>query len=465
MIGTTPLFLTLALAAVATIPADPYLSSSGSWGQPFADAWAIQRVGMTGGSDSAWRMLGTSPQPVVVAVIDTGLDWNHLDFHPSCLWHNPKEIAGNGKDDDGDGRIDDVIGWDFLENTGVPWDHDGHGTLVAGIIAAQHGNGNGIAGINPYARLMVLKAVNNFGHSRASYLAEALQYAADHGARIANLSVGGKGLTEIERAAVADAQNRGVLVVAAAGNDGKSLDGYGVASLPGVIVVASTDPNDEWLGFSNWGSQVSLAAPGLEVLSLRARRTDTMRGMPGIDYVAGSAYVGKDRRYYRASGTSFSAPIVSGIASLLLSKNPSLTSEDVSRILLHSARDAGTPGVDQHTGYGIVDARSALGADPRFFVEARITEVRAVTTPTGAGVEVYGAADADRFARARLEVGAGKEPASWLPGPSVSTRVSNGLLGTIPASALSGGSHFTLRLVVEHAGGRTREARFALELE
>jgi subtilisin family serine protease len=409
-------------------------------------------------------MLGPGPKPVVVAVIDTGVDWSHRDFHPRSFWQNAAEVPDNGKDDDGDGRVDDVLGWDFFENTNLPWDHDGHGTLVAGILAAQHGNRSGIAGVNPHARIMILKAVNNFGHSRASYLAEALAYAADHGARIANLSVGGQGLTGIEKAAVAYARKKGVLIVVAAGNEGKSLEEYGIATEPGVLVVASTGPDDARLAFSNWGPQVSIAAPGLDVLSLRARRTDTMRGVAGIDYVPGSSYVGKDERYYRASGTSFSAPIVAGIASLLLSRNPALTAEDVTRILLHSARDAGVPGVDQHTGYGIVDARAALAADPRFFVEARITGVRVVGG--GSAVEVLGTADADRLAGARLEVGAGDSPASWSrAGAPIASRVAGGVLGTIPAAQIPAGKTATLRLVVEHAGGRTREARFALELE
>src|SRR3546814_9683150 len=109
------------------------------------------------------------------------LDWANI-------WKNPGETAGNGIDDDGNGYVDDIIGWDFLGNNNKPWDHDGHGTITAGIIAADSGNGMGMAGINPHARIMVLKALNAFGHSRASYIAPAVQYAADIGSPVIHLS-------------------------------------------------------------------------------------------------------------------------------------------------------------------------------------------------------------------------------------------------------------------------------------
>ena len=180
---------------------------------------------------------------------------------------------------------------------------------------------------------MVLKGVNNFGHTRASYVAEAIKYAVDNGARVINMSLAGPDPTEIESVAIDYAVEHGVLIVVAAGNEGSSLAERGVVTHPGVLVVAATDFDDQRAGFSNWGPQVAISAPGLDVLSLRARRTDTMRDIPGIEYEPGSAYVGEDRRYYRASGTSFAAPIVTGVASLLLAKNPSLSLEQLKRVL------------------------------------------------------------------------------------------------------------------------------------
>jgi hypothetical protein len=167
----------------AGVPRDPYFNLKGTWGQKYDDQWAIKRVGFTAGRDSAWHVEDGLKNPVTVAVIDTGLDWNHKDIAWENIWHNPGEIPDNGKDDDRNGYVDDVIGWNFTAHNNKPWDQDGHGTFVAGIIAAAADNGVGIAGINRGARIMVLKALNDFGHTRAANLAEAIFYAADNGAR------------------------------------------------------------------------------------------------------------------------------------------------------------------------------------------------------------------------------------------------------------------------------------------
>ena len=451
-------------AAALDPPRDPLFVGKGAWKQAHDDQWAIKRVGFTSGADSAWALVTPQAKPVVVAVVDTGLDWNHLDVGWDQVWRNEKEVPDNRVDDDGNGYVDDVIGWDFFAGGNKPWDHDGHGTFVAGVIAARW-NGAGIAGINPLARIMVVKAINNFGHSRASYLAEGIKYAADNGARVINLSVGGPNLTRVERAAVDYAHAKGALVVVAAGNEAVDVAGFGLAGAPSVVTVASTDLDDRRAAFSNWGGAVDLSAPGLDVLSLRARRTDTMLGIPGVEYEKGSAYVGRDNRYYRAGGTSFSAPIVSGVASLVWSMRPELTNDDVRRILLHSARDVDSPGRDQYTGYGLVDARAALAADPGFFVEAEIVEAKVVQAAGATVVEVMGTADADRFRGARVDLGAGKAPPSWRAvGTALSRPVRGGVLAAIPAQAFAGAKEWTVRLVVEHENGSRREMRFLITL-
>ncbi|MFQ5562442.1 MAG: S8 family peptidase [Parvularculaceae bacterium] len=454
------------IASAQNPPNDPYFNAEGSWGQSYPDQWALKRIGLDETSNSAWRLLGRRPSPVVIAVIDTGLDWNHADISWDQIWKNAGEKPDNGIDDDGNGFVDDVIGWDFYGDGNKPWDHDGHGTFVTGLIAADSNNETGIAGINPHARIMVLKALNNFGHSRASYLAEALVYAADNGARIVNMSVGGKGLTPTERDAVNYATSKGVFIVVAAGNEAVRTEEFGVAGLDNVMTVATTGLEDKRELFSNWGQSVDLAAPGIDILSLRARRTDFMAGNPDIEYKPGAAYVGPDKRYYRASGTSFSAPIVTGVASLLLSKNPSLTNGELYRILTQSARDIETSGVDQFTGYGIVDARAALKADPEFFVVAAIADVRIVQAGAGQAVEVLGVANANRFARAELFLGAGEEPTEWKSvGEALTDPVEDGVLGRIPAAAFAGSPVWVVRLVTTHANGKTREARYQIDLE
>jgi hypothetical protein len=448
----------------AAAPNDPYFNGKGAWGQDFDDQWALKRIGLTAGPDSAWNLLGPKPQPVTVAVIDTGLDWNHLDFDWRNLWRNPKEIPGNGKDDDGNGYVDDVIGWDFLANANTPWDHDGHGTLAAGIIAATTNNGLGIAGINPYARIMVLRALNAFGQTRASYIAKALVYAADNGARIVNLSVGGKNLTQIEKAAIAYARKKGVLIVVAAGNDGIATNDFGPAGAQGVLTVAATNRDDSHPAFSNWGLEIDLAAPGVDILSLRARRTDTVLGIPGVEYKAGSAYVGKDKRYYRAGGTSFAAPIVAGVASLVLSKRPTLSVDQLEAILINSAEDIQVPGRDQFSGAGLVNARRALSLDPSFSIEAAITKVEVVQLSGKPAVNVLGSARADAFAEAHLDIGPGENPTKFKTVVEKVPAVENGSLGAIPAEALRGSPHWTIRLVVKHRNGEMREARYVLDI-
>ncbi len=444
-------------------PDDPYFSAEGSWGQSHEDQWAIRAVGLDDSRDSAWFSLGDNPQPVVIAVIDTGLDWNHLDIAWENLWLNRGEVPDNGIDDDFNGYVDDLIGWNFYENTNNPWDHDGHGTIVTGIIAANTNNGLGIAGINPYARIMVLKGLNAFGHSRASYLAKAIVYAADNGAQVISMSVGGKEMTMIEQQALDYAYSKGAVIVIAAGNEGVNVDSYGLAANDNVITVGATGLDGKHAVFSNWGSKIDIAAPGVEVLSLRARSTDTMLGIEGVEYVERANYVGEDRRYYRASGTSFAAPIVAGVASLLLTRDPTLTNDQVKQILLQSARDADTPGVDQFSGYGIVDAQAALRTPAGYFVEASISGV--AVDQANALIQVNGNALADEFDEAWIEIGPGPEPTSWKRiGSNLSNPVQDGIVGSIPFSELGGSPQWTIKLVVRHEDGRSREAWFLLSL-
>lgn len=446
-------------------PDDPHFRSTGTWGQRYPDQWAIQRVGLTRGEDSAWNLVGSNPSPILVAVVDTGLDWNHADIDRARLWRNPRETPGNGRDDDGNGYVDDVIGWNFQNQTASPFDRDGHGTFVTGVIAAATDNGVGIAGVNPWARIMVLKALNDFGHTRASFLAEAIAYAADNGARVINVSVGGKNLTRAETLAVQHAHAKGALVVVAAGNDAVNVAEFGPAGVPGALAVASTGLDDQRAPFSNTGEGIALAAPGMDVLSLRARRTDFMRDLPGVKYQAGESFVGADRRYYRTSGTSFSAPIVSGVASLVLSKRPELGADDLREILLQTARDVGVPGQDHHTGHGIVDARAALRAEPGVTLRTEIEGVEVVREGEGQVVVVKGSATADALRRRWIEIGAGDEPKSWKRiGDEHATPVEKGELGRIPAGDLRGSKVWTIRSVIEHENGEKREVRFRLEL-
>lgn len=454
----------LAQGSMLAPPDNHYFLGKGSWGQNYPDQWALQRIGFDASPNSAWRLVRQDAQPVIVAVIDTGLDWNHKNIDSDKLWRNAKEIPGNGVDDDNNGYVDDVIGWDFLEANPKPWDNDGHGTLIAGIIAGDWTDKTGVAGINPFARLMILKGLNNFGHTRASYVAEAVAYAADNGARVINLSVGGKEISKVEQVAIDYAYAKGAVIVVAAGNEGTDVGKYGVTASDKVLTVATTGLDDQRAVFSNWG-RVSVAAPGLDVLSLRARRTDTMLGIEGVKYQAGAAYVGDDKRYYRASGTSFSAPMVSGLASLMIANDPALTNRQVMAIIKSTARDVGTPGVDQYTGYGIIDAVAALKAPKDYFLLAGVSRVEVVQKGNAQSVRVRGTADANALKAAHLEIGAGETPTGWKRvGAARKSAVPDAVLGDIPAAALQGAKVWQIRVLIEHKNGTTREARFKLNL-
>ncbi|MGO9700862.1 MAG: S8 family serine peptidase [Xanthobacteraceae bacterium] len=446
-------------------PDNKYFLTKGSWGQNYPDQWGLQRIGFDASDQSAWRLVKKDAQPVTVAVIDTGLDWNHRNIDPENLWRNPKPgVAKAASDNAVNTYADDAIGWDFFDRDNKPWDNDGHGTFVAGIIGGSWKDKDGIAGINPLARLMILKAVNNFGHSRASYLAEAIAYAADHGARVINLSVGGKGSTKVEQAAIDYAYAKGAVIVIAAGNDGEEISKFGIANSDKVLTVATTGLDDRRANFSNWG-KIAVAAPGIDILSLRARRTDTLLGIPDVKYKAGAAYVGDDNRYYRASGTSFSAPMVSGLASLLIANDPTITNRQVMNIIKSTARDVGTPGVDQYTGYGIIDARAALAAPKDYALLAGISRVEVIQKGGAQTVRVRGLADANAFKSARIEVGAGDAPTTWtVVGAAKQSSETDGVLGEIPAAAFKGSPVWQIRLVVSHRNGASREVRYKLSL-
>jgi len=448
---------------------DPHMAPTpaggGGWGQPHDDQWAIKKAGFTAGPISAWsRLDGQAQEDVVVAVIDTGLDWHHQDIAAENIWRNVGEVPGNNIDDDNNGYVDDVMGYDFMERDNKPWDEHGHGTMVSGIIAATRDNEIGIAGINSKAQIMTLRVTNTFGNTNASYIAEAIAYAADNGANVINISMGGAGRSALEQEAIAYAREKGVLVVVAAGNEGIELDDYGPSAEDGVFTVAATDLNDRPADFSNTGAVVDIAAPGIDVLSLRARGTDVNLGAAGIAYTQGQHYVGADKRYIRASGTSFAAPIVTGTASALMAVEPELSADEVRERLAATAWDVGAPGKDDQTGAGLIDARTALSVDKSFFLDASVD--RLVPNADAQTLEIHGRADADHFKRAWLQIGEGEAPESWkYVGLKLKRPVKDALLSEVPLSEFGGATGvWTVRINVEHQSGTVRRATKAVRL-
>lgn len=443
-------------------PNDPYYSSKGSMRKGLEDQWALRAIGLLPMSDpkSVWHKIKSGGSPVVVAVIDSGLDYNHEDFPKEHIWVNRAEIP-NGKDDDQNGFVDDIWGWNFLDKNNRPYDDNGHGTMVAGIIAAGLNNGTGIAGVVPDVRIMPLKVMDFGGGLHSFEMVEAVHYAVRMGAKVINLSTSGKTGTKREQEAVDYARKHGVVVVAAAGNMGEDVEEYYPAALDGVICVAATSWDDMQPTFSNFGDNVDLAAPGVEILSLRARGTDTnMSTAVGQGYKQGMAIVGKDKKYYYGSGTSLAAPFVTAAAAILIGQNPKLTPEQVERILVYSARDVQMPGWDSASGNGCLDLKSALETSPDYFYTVRIGGM----VPEGNKMKVGGTAEGSDFKKYTLEIGHGKMPKEFKVVKESDKQVRNGLLGELNQRDFNKGGVWTIRLVIHEKSGKKREHRKYLNL-
>ena len=315
------------VTAAATIPNDPR----------FAELWGLDNTGQTGGTPDAdidapeaWDIqTGTD---VVVAVIDTGLDYNHEDIVGN-VWSNPGEIPNNGIDDDNNGFIDDDKGWDFANNDNDPFDDNRHGTHVSGTIAAVGNNAIGVAGVNWSARIMPLKFLDANGAGTTADAISAIQYATMMGARISNNSWGGGAFSQALYDAIQAAGAAGQLFVAAAGNDGVNTDvtpSYPASyDLPNIVSVAATDDNDLLATFSNFGAvTVDLGAPGVDILST-VPPTTTGGFPPGRGGGGGTTVL-----YDTLSGTSMASPHVAGAAALLLAEDPSLDVTSLKNALL-----------------------------------------------------------------------------------------------------------------------------------
>lgn len=406
---------------------DPYLSSAGSWGQPFDDLWGLKRIG----APEAWAT--TNGSGIVVAVVDSGLDLNHADIAAN-VWRNIGEVAGNLVDDDGNGYVDDVYGYNGVAWAQAPLDDHGHGTHVSGTIAAVGNNGAGVIGIAWGAKIMAGKAIDSYGNGYDGWLATAIIYAAQNGADVINNSWGAWGTSQTIAEAVDYAYSLGAVVVAAAGNSSDDALNYYPANHPKAITVAATSWGDYLASFSNRGSKIDVAAPGVEVLSLRAAGTSM-----GSPLNAG---------YTVANGTSMAAPHVAGVAALILDAHPEYSSEQVRQVLRVSAGDLGSAGFDMSFGYGHVDAFGALAISDA--LEARImgpTPGFEVTSP----ITITGVAGGVGFSHYVLEFGYGQLPSYWTEFHTQASPAA-GVLGVFdPALALNG--DYTIRLTVYSTSG------------
>jgi hypothetical protein len=287
----------------------------------FSRLWGLQNTGQTGGipgadidATLAWDVFTGSD--VLVAITDTGIDWTHPDLAAN-VFVNPGEIAGNGIDDDHNGFIDDVRGWDFVNHDNDPRDDHGHGTHVSGTVGAIGNNGIGVAGVNWHVKILPLKFLDAGGSGTTADAVTAIDYAVSMGARVISASWGGGGPSEALRLSIEAAGNAGVLFVAAAGNAGQNNDFFpnypSNFDLPNIIAVAATDHFDRLASFSNYGAtSVDLAAPGVDIFST---------------YPGGYTYL---------SGTSMATPHVTGALALIMGRYPDIGAADAKDLLLRS---------------------------------------------------------------------------------------------------------------------------------
>ncbi len=324
----------------------------------FVNQWHLARTNVAPNpAASAWDMT-TGSQTLVIGILDSGTDIAHEDLIGNS-WVNPGEdLDGdqaldptqpdhldnddeNGIDDDGNGLIDDLAGWDFANGNNDVRGPFFHGTHVAGIVGAMTNNGLGVAGVaggwasTPGVRLMAI-GVGDFGPD-ASILDDAIIYAADNGARIITLSLSVGNTAAIDAALAYAFNTKGVFIDNAAGNSSGAV-GY-PATNANVVAVSATDQTDALAGFSNRGPEIELAAPGVTIWSTRLSNT-----------------------YNQGGGTSYASPQVAGVAGLLLSCDPSLTNAQVRTLLEANAVDLGTAGRDNFFGFGRIDALATLNA-------------------------------------------------------------------------------------------------------
>ena len=313
----------------------------------YSEQWSLNNTGQTGGTvdadidaPEAWA-LSTGSNSVIVAVLDSGIDYTHPDLAGN-IWSNTAETAGNSVDDDHNGYVDDTLGWNFVYSNNTPLDDDSHGTHVAGIIGAAGNNGAGVSGVAWQVKLMPLKFLNSSGYGATSDAIAGINYARVKGANIINHSWGGISFSQSLKDAIDAAGAAGILNVCAANNGNRTNEdvtpnypsGFASAS---VIAVASTTETDALSSFSDYGaSSVHLAAPGSNILST----------IPNAGYGL-------------KSGTSMATPHVSGIAALLKAYKPTLTGADI-KAILQSSVDVGPALIGSSVTGGRANAFRAL---------------------------------------------------------------------------------------------------------
>ncbi len=410
-------------------PNDPYYVDNTLWG--------LKNIQMS----SAWDK--SRGDGVVVAVVDSGVAYTHPDL-ASNMWINTGEIQ-NGLDDDGNGYIDDIKGYDFTTcriyypscvikvPDNDPIDINGHGTHVAGTIAAIGNNNLGVIGVAPNAKIMPLKGMSDDGRGLSSELSEAIVYAAHNGADVINNSWGCQ-ITcisnEIIEAAVREAFNLGITVVFAAGNNNLDISNISPQNMPEVITVAATDLLNKKSSYSHFGVLIDAAAPGNSIMST----------LPSTSYGA-------------LSGTSMAAPHIAGVCALILSKNPSFTPEDVRQVIRGSVDEFDPNLLYPFIGFGRINASKALNVTSVLQTHINPLPNNGIYFAEDNYVVINGDAYGQNFSHYQLFYKLDRPNESWIPVEnSISHSVHNGLLGTLDIRNLAMG-RYLLRLTATTTSG------------
>ncbi|MEO8247563.1 MAG: S8 family serine peptidase [Chloroflexota bacterium] len=336
----------------------------------------------------AWSL--TTGGATVVAVLDTGLQWDHPDLQGIVAYNTGELGSGkesNGIDDDGNGRVDDWRGWDFVGNDNNPAEDNAHGTWVSGIIAATENNGVGVAGVSWSDKVLPVKIMNASGTGDTSDLVAGIDYAVKRGAKVINMSIAGFPYSQAVQDAINRAWTSGAILVAAAGNYRTSERTF-PADFANVVGVSATQADDEFTNWSNFGSWVEVSAPGAAVLTTNCTYCNTWGPYAAI------------------SGTSFSSPNVAGVVSLMRARFPAYTNRQIVDRLYATVDDLGYSGRDARYGIGRVNAYRAVGGSPALLTHAQgdslesnntFAAARALALGTTIWPSNYPAADVDYY--------------------------------------------------------------------
>lgn len=427
-------------------PDDPYYldhypdivgSRDPSWNPLFDYQWGLKRINI----ERAWDIT-MGNQEIVVGLVDTGVDYTHSELQNKV-----------------------ILGRDFVNLDDDPVDDHGHGTHLAGIVAAQTNNALGIAGVAPAMSILAIKGIGSGGSGPADVLANAVYYAGQNGARIINASWGSPAPSQVLKEAInVVTQGAGVIFIASAGNDSSDSRFYYPAGWRNVITVGSSDINDLKSDFSN-NVGIDFLAPGgnskgqdggddsfINILSLRAENTDM--------YGDGRKIIGQE--YYRARGTSMAAAFVSGAAALLLAKTPA-TSEEIRSILRATAvKTEGGKIWNKDSGYGRIDLAEAL-AQGRNFNVARITGPDTVTI-LGNTLDLSFIANGNNFSEWILDYGPDLDPSEWTQIGRAGQQSNTIQTISFDTSTLKNPGNYTFRLRVlpQDSSGKYIEDRLIL---